>query len=196
MSDVSPARWPFILCGLLTALVTLASFQWLSPPSPQTAIFLLGYTNQADASFAVLQVTNSTASTFTCLISPRDVTFRGRREIWCASTYVLPSRGAFTFAVQTAPDDKARRVSVRLVETKGWRVTLASALRRFGIHALKGDDYQLTSSAFCGPAMGRDTQPTCSSPQPLSLPPSGAADDWLFSGFGETWPPAAAEPGP
>lgn len=184
------ARWPFVLCGFLTVLVTLVSFQSLSPPFEQTAIVLLGYTNRAGASLAVLQVTNRTASTFTCLVSPRNVTFRGRSEIWCASTYVLSPRGAFTFTAQTTPD-RARRVSVRLVETRGLQVTLASALRRFGIHALKGQDYRLTSSAFFSPASHRDTQPTRSSQQPPSLPLSEVPGDSTFFDFGEPWFPAA-----
>ena len=185
------ARWPFILCGFLSVLVTLISFQSPCPPSAQTAIVLLGYTNQAGASKAVLQVTNRTASTFLGLVSPRAVTFRGRREIWCASTYVLSPRGAFTFTVQTAPDDKARRVSVQLVETRGWQVTLASVLRRFGIHALIGKDYRLTSSAFSRPATRPDTQPARSSPQPPPLPVSEVTGDSLFPDLGEAWPPAA-----
>jgi hypothetical protein len=188
------ARWQFILCGFFAAVVTLVSFQSLSLPSARTAILLLGYTNQAGVSFAVLQVTNSTTSTFECLVSPRDVTFRGRREIWCASTYVLSPRGAFIFTVQTAPEGKARRVSLRLVETRGWRVALASLLGRLGVHAFRGRDYQLTGPAFSRPATGRGTQCIRAGPQPPSLPLPQAAGDWLVPGFGETWPPMDGDP--
>lgn len=184
-------RWPFVLCGFLTTLVTLVSFHSPTSPSEQTEIVLLAYTNQSGTSLALLQVTNRTASTFTCLVSPRAVTFRGRREIWCASTHVLSPRGAFVFSVQTATNDKARRVSVRLVETRGWQVALASMLLRFGIHAFKGKDYQLTSSAFSRPTTHRNRHPNHSSQQPLPLPLPEVAGDSQFPGFNESWLPGA-----
>jgi len=182
------ARWPFILCAFLSVLVTLISIQPPRAPSAKTAILLLGYTNRAGAFMAVLQVTNRTPSTFHGLVGPRAVRFRGRREIWCASTHVLPSRGSFTFTVPVVPNAKGRRVSVQLIETKGWHATLASVLRRFGIRAIECRNYRLVSPPFFGPASEHDT---LYSQQPPSLPFSEVQGDSPFSSFGDAWSPAA-----
>jgi len=147
------AKWPLTIGGLLVVLIALVWLRFSRPARTGSAIPVsirfFGYTNQSGASMAVFQVTNHTATVFSCFVGPRvseanplvhDLTA-------AASPGLMPSHGSFTFAVAASPDSNQWRVSVDVRPFReGLPPKLASLLRRF-----HDKEYRLTSPAFSGP---------------------------------------------
>jgi hypothetical protein len=159
------ARWAFIICGSLAALVASVSVQLLRPArshqSNYVAISSLGYTIQSNACMALFQVTNRTAAALWCFVGPRcSEAGRGGRllvhDLYAAAPPgTLPPRGTFTFAVAAAPDANNWRVSVEVQELRAarsvWQTKLTPVLRHLGICLLEDKQYYFTSSAFSRP---------------------------------------------